>query len=373
MTFASDGFYLEEISRERNGDMLRIMEDSPIETRGMTIGFERAPDIFAIPELFSERVACVGFLKGEELFGFAMMSFQERYVDGAPRSVMYYGNVHVKTEGRGHGFFYRVSDRIFRCRDGRSEIGYAIVMSGNRTAEKFIGRGKPGYPDFPASRVIGVLSARNILILGRTKESAEFSVRRATLDDVDAMVLLLQDEFRPRLFGPIIAKDTFLENAARRPGCGLSEHYVAERGGEIVGTCAAWDMERLRQTRIIHYGAKLKIAKKAHALFARLAGFPQMPGEGDRIKDVTITDCAVRDRKPEILEALLRRIYNELRERKFNMMTVGSCRQDPLLRAARGFIGYQVVSNIVLFAKDPSLLAEGRIDASLPYVDLAMV
>ena len=373
MTLPPDGFFLEEISRERNGEMLRIMEDSPIETSGLTIGFDRAPDIFAIPELFSERVACVGFLKEGKLFGFAMMSYQERYVDGEPRLVMYYGNAHVKIEGRGHGFIYRVSDRLFRGRDERSEIGYAIVMTGNRAAEKFIGQRKPGYPDLPVSRVIGALCAKNILILGRKKESGEFRVRRATLDDVDAIVSLLQDEFHPRLFGPVIDRDIFLENAARRPGCGLSDHYVAERDGEVVGTCAAWSMEQLRQTRIIRYRAKLKLAKKVHALFARLAGFPSMPGEGERIKDVTITDCAVRDRKPEIFEALLRHIYNELHERKYNMMTVGSCRRDPLLRAARGFIGYQVVSNIVLFAKDPSLLAEGRIDASLPYVDVAMV
>jgi len=373
MTFPPDGFYLEEISRERNGEMLRILEESPIETRGLTIGFDRAPDIFALPELFSKRVACVGFLKEGELFGFAMLSYQKKYVDGAPRLVMYYGNAHVKIEGRGHGFIYRVSDRLFRGRDERSDIGYAIVIPGNTAAARFIGQRKPGYPDFPASRVIGALCARNILILGRKKERGEFRIRRATLDDVEAIVSLLQAEFRPRLFGPVIDRDTFLENAARRPGCGLSDHYVAEKHGEIVGTCAAWDMERLRQTRIIRYGPKLKLGKAAHRLFARLAGFPPMPGEGDRIKDVTITDCAVRDRKPEILEALLRRIYNELHARKYNMMTVGSCRQDPLLRAARRFIGYQVVSNLVLFAKDPSFLAEGRIDASLPYVDFAMV
>jgi len=373
MTPASDVFHLEEISRERNGEMLEILTESPIETPGLTVGFDRAPDIFALPELFSERVTCAGVLKGDELFGFAMLSYQKRYVNGEPRLVMYFGNAHVRKDDRGHGFTYRIADRLFKGRDRRSDIGYAIVMTGNKPAERFIGQHKAGYPDFPASRTIGALCARNILILGRKKESPAFRVRRATLADVDAIVSLLRDEFRPRLFGPVVDRDTFLENAARRPGCGLEDHYVAERDGEVVGTCAAWDMERLRQTRIIRYGTKLGLAKKVHSLFAPLAGFPILPREGERIKDVTITDCAVRERRPEILEALLRKISNDLHARAYNMMTVGSSRQDPLLRATRGFISHPVVSNIVLFAKDPALLAEGRIDASLPYMDLAMI
>jgi hypothetical protein len=153
----------------------------------------------------------------------------------------------------------------------------------------------------------------------------------------------------------------------------VEDHYVAESAGEIVGTCAAWDMERLRQTRIIRFGTKLKLAKGAHAMAARLAGFPRWPRQGERIKDVTITDCAVRGRRPEILEALLRTIYNDLGAKGCTMMTVGGCGGDPLLGAAGAFVSYPVVSNIVLFAKGPALLAGDSFGASHPYVDMAMV
>jgi hypothetical protein len=373
MNDPSDGFALEEISRARNADMLRILEESPIETRGLTIAFDRAPDIFAIPELFADRVACVGFLKGGELFGFAMLSVQDRYVNGEPRPVSYYGSAHARAEGRGHGFLFRVSDRLFQGHDEGAEIGYAVVMTGNEAAERFIGRRMSAYPNLPYSRVIASLSASNILVLARKKESGTIRVRGAAPADVDIMVSLLQEEFRQRLFAPVIDRETFIENAARRPGCAISDHYVAEKDGRIVGTCAAWDMGRLQRTRIIRYGPKLKLARRGHAILARLAGLPPWPEEGDAIKSVTITDCAVRNRDPEILEALLLRVYNDSRERKFHMLTVGSCRQDPLLRATRRFISFRVLSKIVLLAKDPSVLAEGRLDASLPYVDLAML
>lgn len=373
MTPASATFVLTEISRERNRDMLKILEESPIETPWLTVRFDHAPDIFVLPELFSERVVWAGALKGEELAGYAMMAYQRRYVDGEPRLVTYFGNAHVRREDRGQGLTSRMGERLFRGRDERADIGYAIVMTGNRPAERFIGRRPPGCPDLPPSRTIGSLCARNILILGRKRESAGFHVRRATVADVDAMVALLQAEFRHRLFGPILDKDAFLLNAGARPGCALEDHYVAVKDGEIVGTCAAWDMGPLRQTRIIRFGTELRLAKAAHAVWAPLAGSPAWPREGERIKDITITDCAVRGRDPEILEALLRRIYNELRPRGYMMMTFGSCRDDPLLQATRPFLSYPVISNIVLYAKDPALLADGHFDTSLPYVDLAMV
>ena len=106
---------------------------------------------------------------------------------------------------------------------------------------------------------------------------------------------------------------------------------------------------------------------------ASLLDFPPLPKEGGTTKEATVTDCAVRGRDPEILEALLSRVHNDCAQKKYNLLIVGSCRQDPLLRATKRFMGQTTVSDIVLFSNDPSLLAEGRIDTSLPYIDLAML
>jgi hypothetical protein len=73
------------------------------------------------------------------------------------------------------------------------------------------------------------------------------------------------------------------------------------------------------------------------------------------------------------MEVLLTRVHNDCAQKKYNLLIVGSCGQDPLLRATKSFLGQTTVSAIVLFSTDPSLLAEGRIDTFLPYVDLAML
>jgi hypothetical protein len=373
MSAPSDGFCLREIGRERNEDMLRILEESPVVTRDLTVGFERRPDVFALSELFSEQVACVGFVRGEELYGFAMPAFRKLYVNGEPRRVMYFGNVHVKREARGRDFVCRVSDYLAKKGGDRPDLGYALVMSGNRAAETFIGRRKPGFPDLPYSRVVGTFCAWNIPVTLPKKESWEYRVRRAGAADVNAIVALLEAELRPRLFAPVIDRRTFLEDISRRPGCALSDYYVAERWGKIVGTCAAWDMGRLKQIRIFRYGQKLEFARRLYAVLARLAGSAPMPRRGGILRTVTVTDCAVRGRDPAVLEALLRKIYRDVRERRYHMLIVGGCRRDPLLAATEKFIARSVVSHIVLFANNPALLADGRIDATLPYVDPAML
>ena len=79
---------------------------------------------------------------------------------------------------------------------------------------------------------------------------------------------------------------------------------------------------------------------------------PPLPAPGDHFRDVTITDYAVRERDPWIMNALLRAVYTEYRHRRYHFMAWGSSAGDPLLAAAKGFMCQRVFSNIVFFATD---------------------
>jgi hypothetical protein len=373
MMNAAEEYHLRKISREWNWEMLWILGETPVETRDLSIVFDRQPDIFAIPRLFSDRVECVGFFRGASLVGFAMLMFQRRYVGGEPQTVAFFGNAHVKKDAQGRGFSHLAADFLSREMRGVCDLGYAVVMTGNRAAEKFIGGDWPGWPGLVHSKAVATFRAKSILVMGRKREGDGYRVRRAELSDVDAVVGLLRDEFRARLFAPVADRGSFLRNLSARPGCDLSHYYIAERGGEIVGTCAAWDTGGLKRNRIVRYGRKLRWMRKVHAAAAALLDLPPMPKEGMTTRDATVTDCAVRGGDPEILEALLARVHNDCAQKKFDLLIVGGCGHDPLLRAAKRFPGQTTVSEIVLFSNDPTLLAEGRIDTSLPYIDLAML
>ena len=370
---APDGFSLRVIGRERNEDMRRVLAASPVEAKGLAVAFARDPDLFALPELFSERVKCVGFFKGEELVGFAMLMLQSRLVDGRPREVMYFGNVHAVEAGRHRGFVDRAANELLGGPEKWPELGFAVVMRGNRPAERFIGRRDAGHREFPATRVVGTVRAKTALVLGPRREKGKYDVRTAATPDVEPIAGLLRSEFRGRLFAPVVEADSFPAKFAGRPGCGLGDYRVAEKDGRIVGVCAAWDMAGLKQTRLVRYGWGLNALRALHAAGAPLLGFPRLPREGESLKDVTVTDWAVEGRDPDILEALLARVYNESRSKGINVMTVGGMAGDPALGAADRFFGPSVLSSMVMFSKDPTRLAEGKVDASFPYMDLALL
>jgi hypothetical protein len=246
-------------------------------------------------------------------------------------------------------------------------------MSGNTNAENLIGRRHKRYPDLPYSKVIHKGDARNIVIIFKKKESAAFTIRKAVDADIDNIVGLLQKEFTGRLFAPYIDRKAFEKNLERRPDFGIGNYYVAEAGNRIVGVCAAWDCSSFKQLRIVRYGGWMKWVKRFFDLLALLKIAPRLPNEGEFFREMYLTDYAVENRDPAIMKALLARIYNECKTRKYSMLIFGSCLGDPLLTAANGFVNISMKSNLVLGSLDPKLLEAGIIDSSLPYIDYALL
>lgn len=373
MNKQSSLFYLKEIGKEYNGEMLAILKESPVESGGLTICFDREPDIFLIPELKSDYTKCVGFFREKELLGFAMLSYQNAYVNRKPKTVMYFCNVYVKKEGRHQRFIFKAGEYLLEKIYNNASLGYAIVMKGNKPAEGYINRRDSQFPSMAFSKLISFLDVKNIILTRKKKESSKYKVRHARNEDIDVIVALLDKEFSRRLFAPVIDREMFLQNLKRRPDFNITNYFVAEKGEEIVGVCAAWDTSAFRQNKVIFYRKSFRIKKILFFLLGAFFKFPPLPREGEAFRDVTITDFAIKEREPEVMEALLLEIYNEYREKKYNMLIFGSYYNDPLLKAAKRFFSKSVISNIILFSKDKLYLKDGKIDTSMPYIDIALL
>lgn len=366
-------YTVREIGKEWNNEMLEILKQSPIESKGLTICFDKSPDIFMIPELKSQYYKCAGFFKNDELTGFGMLLFYQAYVNGEPKTIAHFCNVYVKKESRNRGFYFRASDFFFKNLYKDTNLGYTIIMKGNKAAESHINRRNPKFKNLPYSKVISYLIVKNVLITFRKKESKEYLVRQAGISDIDKIVSLLRKEFSNRLFAPLINRETFLINLEKRPDFDILNYYIAEDRDKIVGVCAAWDTNSFKQNRIIRYSKKLKLIRNLYSLFGTIFGFPSLPREGEAFKDIVIPEYAVMDRNPKIMNALLIKIYNDCRNKNYNMIIFGSCYNDPLLKAVKRFFYQNIVSNIILGSTDKSLIEENKIDISLPYIDVSLL
>ena len=367
---AADLYTVKEIGPAWNKQMLAILRESPVETKGLTICFDKSPDIFRIPELKSEHYQCAGFFKGQELVGFGIQLYYQAYVNGSPKTIGHLCNLYVKKEERGHGFFLKATDYFYKHTYKAVDLGYAIVMQGNKAAEALITRRYPEYPYHPYAKVVSYLDVRSILITSRKRESKKFTIIQADMIDAEDIVSLLTEEYSGRLFAPLINLDIFINNIENRPDFSIKNYYLAKLDGTIVGVCAAWDTKAIKQNRIIRYGLRLRLIKFLYSLIGSIFRFPSLPKKGEAVKDVVITDYAIKDRDPEIMEALLLKIYNEFHDKNYNMIVFGSCYRDPLLKAVRKFFNQSIISNIILATKEEALHEEGEIDTKLPFVDV---
>jgi hypothetical protein len=366
------GLSYRQIGEEYNQEMLGILLDSPMENDGLSVCLDRSPDMFAVPKLFFDSYKAFGFFMDERLVGFIMICRKKVYVNGMPREIGYLANMYIRPEGRKKGWLYKVSEPLFKEALEEVGIGYATTMVGNRNTEPMIGRKVHKFPFIPYSKSIGVNYIFNILVTFRKRNRTGYTVRRAEEADLPEISRLLEAEYRPRLFGPLMDIENLKKTIANRPGFTVSDYFVAMQGTRIVGVCSAWDISPIRKLRVMAYRKQYRWVKLGYSLVAPIFGFPRLPRPGDPFREVVINDHAVENRDPRILKALITEIYQEYRSKGYNMVQIGSYEGDPVMEAAKGFFSQPLCSHIIFGAKEEEAIEQEGIDCSAPYLDIAL-
>jgi hypothetical protein len=352
--------------------MLSIVRQSPIESNGLKLVIDRGPDIFFIPRLRSSEIESVGFFLNDQLVGFALMLSKKVMVKGISSTVLYFGNLVVGKQKRSKVLLHRMSDFYLKERTGETSFGYFLIMQGNLPAQSLLNRFHPRFPNLPHSKVIGQWIVRNIILLHPLRQKRTYRVHKARMEDIDSIVDLLEKEYNQRLFGPIITRESMLEQMDQLPCFGLDNYYIAESGNEVVGVCCAWDMAPVRRYLATGYNRRFKWTRFLLNTGGILFGYPGIPGEGAPFKEVSIIDYAVAGREPEILRSLLMNIYKEYREKNYHLMLFGHPAQDPLGAAASRFLSQSLISDIYVFSKSREVVKQFY-DPSLPYIDMTLI
>jgi hypothetical protein len=366
-------FRILPLDRKHNSAMLNILHESPIETGGLSICFDRQPDIFVMADLKYTPPVWGGFFEGDELAGFALLGNHEAYVNGHVTPVMHITDCYIRPQSRGRGYLRAALPFFFGNHRPDASIGYAVVMKGNRAAEAQLGNKMADKPWCLQSKKIAELSARNILFISRRSRKPAYAVRTARLDDIDAIVGLLRAEHANRLFGMVTDRDQFAASLKSRPGLSIENYYVIEQGGRLIGVCAAWDCYAFKQNRVVRYGPWLNAIRAGHKFLSFMTQAPALPAPGESFRDIVITDWAVHERSVETMHALLEHVYNTYYGRGYHTMIFGSCTEDPILEATRGFARTEVVSDIALFSLGEKWLKPGAIQTTLPFIDIAFL
>jgi hypothetical protein len=365
-------YRIDYIDKSYNTEMLSILRSAPITTNNITICFDRQPDIFLLPEIKYEHYDYLGFFVNDKISGFVLNGYHKAFVNGKPETVFHSTDYYIIPEARSKGFSYKICEYLFKEPYHNSRVGYAIIMEGNKEALSLIGRRHPKYPYVPWSRIINKLEVKTIMITWAIKLSKHYNIRHAGKKDIAFIVSLLNEEHRDRLFGMVYSESTFENYISNRPGMSIENYYLAEdKNGKVCGVCASWDCTSFKQNRVLNYGVRFLPARIALKFLSTVFGFSSLPEKGGIFKDINITDYAIKDRDPEIMEALLRAIYIDCRKKGYQSIIWGSTVGDPLLNASKAFFSQSVISNIVLLCTQPDLIKDEVIKNHLPYIDVA--
>ena len=348
--------------------MLAINRACPI-VSDLTFFFDRGEDFFRWPSLVYERFFYAGVFHDDRLVGYCMVGLVRAWTGQEFGWLAVLGDARMLPEHRGLGWIEEALALLADVVPGDVRYGVFIIKEGNRSADRLRARfGIEGY----AVRRIGRLTAQNLFIMRKMKPVAGVVVTRANPNDLDAIVDLLREEWRGRLFAPTVSAES-LVRVICQPGLGWERTYVARRKGLVVGFLCAWDMGGFHATRVISYSLRATLARGLYAAIRLiLQDAAPLPAPGATFTSVAITTMATRGGDPDILRALLVAVNNDHLDQGFHLMHVGMTTPSGHSPALRSWYTQTLCSTIHLISrgKDPTP-PPGSVQE--PYLDLALI
>jgi hypothetical protein len=113
---------------------------------------------------------------------------------------------------------------------------------------------------------------------------------------------------------------------------------ASDRSGRIVGVTSAWDPGPVKRYRVMAYRGRMLWTRRLFNAAAPLLGFTPLPEPGQDFRYFYLTGTSVAGDDPEILRALVSRIYADFRSRGYHFFSLCEYEDDPLAPARRGFM-----------------------------------
>ncbi|HEX2207772.1 MAG TPA: GNAT family N-acetyltransferase [Longimicrobium sp.] len=368
--------HLRRATPDDNAAMCALFADVPMETE-LALSIRRDPDFSALLRLQSEDWECWVAEEEGRVEAMASLVFRDGYVGGEIRRVGYLGDLRLSPRVQGRHLLNRVYGPTLAesaAARGCAASLTAVIASNERalralTAQNRRQRGMPRYTPLRDFRI------RNVhLALPRLPRRSAFRARRAAEADVPAIAAFLDADARRRPFGQPMPEAELRRRLREWPGLRIESFFLAEdRDGALAGCLAVWNAAPVKRTFVAAYRGKMRRVKTGYDLAARVFRFPPLPDPGQELRYLYATHQAVPSGDPEILRALLDRVYADHRRSGYVLLSCFAPEGDPLDAAFRGFQFTDLPARLFVVTPPgveppPECLAPGR-----PGFEMALV
>ena len=339
----------------------------------ITLRITRDPDFFQLNRLEGNQWR-VGVAEVDgRVVGCMMGAERKAYLHGVERRTFYAGDLKVIPTMRGTG----VADALIRWTmaalldmGGPDTPILLTVLAGNRAMERRTsGRGTtPGVARFATIRAFSIP-----LLFPRAFEESGVRVSTATSRDIDEMLELWRRVGPTRQLTPVLTAATFASWIASAPGLDISSYRLArDATGRLVGFMAWWDQAIFKQSRVMRYSRRLGVARALLNGAATVTRGMLLPDVGELLPYCTAYNVCVPGEAPEVLRALVRSSYAELRDAGYALATIGLDVRDPLCAALNGLFAQPTDVNAFIYTTSGDYAGPSLADRPLHY-EIALV
>lgn len=363
---------IRELDQSHNEEMLEILENSLMRTNGLDLHFDKSPDIFATTRLWSDNFKYYGVFANDNLAGFGMYLIYAGFIGSRLEEILYIGNFCIDTRYRKRGFLFKLAEHIHRKVPKDCQYGFCMILKGNKRAERYFEQESKLLPFLPSIRIKLAYETRSILILGPKQSNPDFPVRQATQKDIPLLNEFITSEHTPGFLMHELNSKFIEHRISLKTGLKIEDYFIAYQNNKIIGFCAAWNVSNFKRTRILRYKNGFKVIRLIYKLVSLIFRYPDLPENGEAIKEIYITDLAIKGTNHLILKSILKSIYKVYQEKKYNLINIGSFKGDPLLKATNAFFSSPLYSGIYFSAINDGKNSEAT-ELIGPSIDIALL
>lgn len=339
----------------------------------VSVSFRREPSYFAGSQLQGETaqvIKCTDRSNGT-LVGLGSRLTLHAFVNGIPTRIGYLGDLRAAPAYRGGTLLAR-GYRFLRQLHEQDPVPfyYSLILEGNQTALSNLTGARAGLPHY---RDMGKILSPAIHLDMARRAVRETGLRfvQGHADQLDEIMAFLRREYARKQLAPVYHASDFATPRLRdlQPG----DITLALRGQRVVGTLAAWDQSRFRQTHIERYSTPLALMRPGYNLLARVSPLKPLPAPGDRIPYFYLAFVATEGNDPAIFRALLAQVYESRRRGPWHYCIGGLHESDPLAEVLTEYRRIESSSRLFVIHYPEDEPVFRALDSRPPYVEMGAV
>lgn len=334
------------------------------------LAFGREPDFFQATAVQGKSNQVLISLERDRVVGMGCRSIKPLFIKGEKMDFGYLGGLRLHPDVRRTGLLARGYAALKRLHEEQPAPAYlTTVIEDNTAVRSLLTSGRAGLPHY-LDHGRYVTYAIN---LNRRRRGyvSPVEVRRGDEVGIESILCFLADTGRRRQFFPALDIADFDGPLLR--GLSPADFRVALNGrDEIIGVAAVWDQNAFKQTIVKSYAAPIRLFRPLLNGALRLAGFRALPPPGLCLGALHVAFPCVRGDDPQIMRALLERIYAEHQNGRHHFLLLGFHERDPLAVVASHFLVFRYTSRLYLVCWDDGLDFVKTLDpAQIPHLELA--